>query len=84
MLGAILGARTELHHLSMEACHRLSKERTSGASKGSGAPWVSRPLTASGGHRLWSVGSWLDLECIPVVASVQSSSLDGPLYVSLA
>ena len=84
VLGTIIGTRTKLHCLHMEACHRLSKERTSGASRGSVAPWVGHPLTTFGGHRLWSVGSWLDLECIPVVASVQSSSLDGPLYVSLA
>ena len=38
MLGAILGMRTKLHRLSMEACHRLSKEWTSGASRGSGTP----------------------------------------------
>ena len=27
VLGAILGMRTKLHHLCMEACHHLSKER---------------------------------------------------------
>ena len=84
VLGAILGARTRLHHLSIEACHHLSKEMMSGANTGSSTPWVGRPLTTSGGHRLWSMGSWLDLECVLVVPLVQSSSLDGPLYVSLA
>ena len=84
VLGAILGARTGLHHLSIEACHRLSMEMMSGANTGSSTPWVGRPLTTSGGHRLWSMGSWLDLECVLVVPLVQSSSLDGPLYVSLA
>ena len=38
VLGAILGARTDLHHLSMEACHRLSKERQGGADRGLPAP----------------------------------------------
>jgi len=38
MLGAILGMRTKLHRLSMEACHRLSKGWLSRIDRGSVAP----------------------------------------------
>ena len=83
VLGTIHGVRTKLHCLSMEACHRLTKERIASASRGSGTPRVGRTLTASDDHCLWSVGSWLDLEYVPVVPLVQSLSLDGALYVCL-
>ena len=44
MLEAIPGVRTDSHHHSMEACHRLSKEGLSSVGKGSGTPRGRPPL----------------------------------------
>jgi len=38
---------------------------------GQAPPWVDRPLTGSNHHRLRTVGSWLDLEHVPMVLLVQ-------------
>ena len=38
VLGAILGVRTELHYLCMEAWYRLSKERQRSTDRGSATP----------------------------------------------
>ena len=67
MLGAILGVRTELHRLCMDACHRLSKERQRSIGKGSGALGVGRPLTEPPRHCLHVVGCGLDLDHSSVV-----------------
>ena len=42
---------------------------------------VGHPFTDPGGHRLRTVGSGMDLECVPMVPSVQNWSLDGLLCV---
>ena len=44
-------------------------------------PRVGHPLTDLGGHRLHTMGSRLDLECVPMVPSIQNWSLDELLCV---
>ena len=66
-LQAIIGARTDLHRLSMEACHRLSKEWQGGADRGLPAP-RDRPLSDHvPRHRLSVVGYGLDMDHSSVV-----------------
>ena len=67
MLGAILGAKTKLHRLSMVACHRLSKERQGGADRGLATPRGWPPLTMSPHHHLRMVGCGLDMDHSSVV-----------------
>ena len=67
MLQAILGVRTGLHSLSMEACHCQSKEGWEVPIGGCPPPRVGRPLTAAVGHCLCVVGFGLDLDRSPVV-----------------
>ena len=62
MLGAILGARTELHRLCMEACHRQSKGGREAPIGGRPPLGVIHPLTMSSHHCLRVVGYGLDMD----------------------
>ena len=63
VMEAILGAKQELHHLSMEACLRQSEERQGGTRRGSPAPLGRPPLDQC----LRVVGFEMDLDHIAVV-----------------
>jgi hypothetical protein len=62
VLKAILGVMTSSHHLSMEPCHRLSKEGLRTAGEGSGTPRGQPPLTVASLHHLHVAGHGLDMD----------------------
>ena len=74
--GAIIGMATEMHHLSMEACHCQTKEGMSRASRG-------RPLTTAVGHHLHMASFGQDLDRSSVVLCPNWVELMGAFVVPL-